>query len=240
MTILQRCLKIQKVYGVTVKRHKLQLFYKRNNIRHRKIKSRYFPHGHDLELLEARRIEFAMDLQQYIFEDRPIIYLDQTTFRTDMFNDRAWYNKKERFTVPLGRGADKCVSTTLFGAVGSCILTRQNFYWEFHEATNSAAFMQFVLNLADLLVPLPPGVRPILLLDNHFAGKGERLTLMEPHFEVKFLPIYSSELNGPIETLWSGLKRKSISKITKLLIRKQCTRRTMIQAIDKQICKMPR
>ena len=62
LTIRQRCLKIKKQYGVDVNRHKLMLFYKRRNVRYLAVKSRYYPHTHKMELLTARRIEFAMKL----------------------------------------------------------------------------------------------------------------------------------------------------------------------------------
>ena len=89
------------VYGVTVKRHKLQLFYQRNGVKCRRTKSRYFPHGHNLKLLEARRIEFAMELITDIMEPKPIIYLDQTTFRTDMVQKRTWYDSKQNSAFHL-------------------------------------------------------------------------------------------------------------------------------------------
>ena len=35
-----------------------------------------------------------------------------------------------------------------------------------------------------------------------------------------FIPTYSCELNGPIETVWGILKRRVLPRFTKLLIRK--------------------
>ena len=63
---------------------------------------------------------------------------------------------------------------------------------------------------------------------------------MKEYFVPEFLPPYTSELNGPIETVWSILKRKGISQITKLLIRKTCTKRMCIKAIEKEIRKIER
>ena len=67
-----------------------------------------------------------------------------------------------------------------------------------------------------------------------------RETLMREYFVPEFLPPYTSELNGPIETVWSILKRKGISKITKLLLRKTCTKRMCIEAVEKEIEKIER
>ena len=78
------------------------------------------------------------------------------------------------------------------------------------------------------------------MLDNHGAGKGDREKLMKEYFYPKYLPPYTSELNGPIETAWSVLKRKSINKFTKLLIRKECTKKKCIEVVKKEIGKIER
>ena len=46
--------------------------------------------------------------------------------------------------------------------------------------------------------------------------------------------------NGPIETVWSILKRKGKSQITKLLLRKTCTKRMCVKAVEKEIGKIER
>ena len=94
--------------------------------------------------------------------------------------------------------------------------------------------MSFIRNLSAQLVPLT--VRPIIVLDNHSAHRGnDRVDLMTQFFKVEYTPVYSSELNGPIESVWSVLKRKSLSKFTKLLLRKKCTRSACILAVRKEI-----
>ncbi len=45
------------------------------------------------------------------------------------------------------------------------------------------------------------------------------MELMEKYFEVEYTPVYSSELNGPIESVWSVLKRMCLAKFTKLMLR---------------------
>ena len=59
MSIVQRCEKIWKRYKVQVKRHKLTLFYQRNGIKCAPTYNKYFPHGHDLDRLKFRRMEFV-------------------------------------------------------------------------------------------------------------------------------------------------------------------------------------
>ena len=84
MSIVQRCAKIWQKYKIQVKRHKLTLFYKRHGIRCAPTYNKYYPHGHNLDQLKFRRMEFAQDLAQHIVDDHPIIYVDETTFRPDM------------------------------------------------------------------------------------------------------------------------------------------------------------
>ena len=59
MTIQQRCAKIKKVHKVEVKRELLRRFYKRFGISYRSAYTHLYPHGHNLALLQAQRIEFA-------------------------------------------------------------------------------------------------------------------------------------------------------------------------------------
>ena len=230
---MQRCEEIRQKFGVEVKKEKLRLFYKRNQVSWQSTVAKYYPHTHNLQLLECRRMEFAMKLQEYIFGEEPVIYLDQTTFRTDMVQKKAWFYKGQRFPVPLAKGKDKGFSFTVFGAVGHCI-RGNGFFHEIHEATTAEAFSHFVVNLADQLGPLPAGVKPGLVLDNHNAGRGDREDLMRQHFVVERLPVYSSELN-PIESCWSMLKGKCRRTFTQLLVQKQCTQKKFKEVVETEI-----
>ena len=57
---------------------------------------------------------------------------------------------------------------------------------------------------------------------------------MEKYFEVLFIPAYSCELNQPIETAWSILKRRVKTKFTELLIKKTLTRDKSIEIVRKE------
>ena len=50
---------------------------------------------------------------------------------------------------------------------------------------------------------------------------------MDKYFQVRYLPIYSSELSS-VETAWALLKAKVRPEFTKLLIRKKCTKKRFI------------
>ena len=60
-----------------MKRERLRRFYRRNGISYRSAYTHLYPHGHNLPLLQAKRIEFADKLAQYIADRTPIIYFDQ-------------------------------------------------------------------------------------------------------------------------------------------------------------------
>ena len=62
LSLVKRCAKIKKVYKVDVKRERLRRFYKRFGVSFRSAYTHLYPHGHNLALLQAKRIEFAEKL----------------------------------------------------------------------------------------------------------------------------------------------------------------------------------
>ena len=109
-----------------------------------------------------------------------------------------------------------------------------------HDSTNGEDFTGFIDNLAAQVVPAPNGVKPVIVLDNHSAHKGDRRELLEQFFRIEYTPVYSSPLNGPIESVWSVLKPKCHSKFTKIMLRKRSTRAACIQAVEKEIQRIGR
>ena len=71
----------------------------------------------------------------------------------------------------------------------------------------------------------------------------DRKIIMDRFCVPLFIPTYSCELNGPIETVWSILKRRVLPRFTKLLIRKDgnkaklkaLVKDELFRKIDKQI-----
>ena len=60
-----------------------------------------------------------------------------------------------------------------------------------------------------------------MVIDNHNAHRGpSKEEILDQFCETHFIPTYSCELNGPIETVWSILKRRVLPRFTKLLVRK--------------------
>ena len=75
--------------------------------------------------------------------------------------------------------------------------------------------MNFMKNIQAKIKPAYRQKKLIMVLDNHGAHTGkEKVELMSEFCEVHFIPSYSCELNGPIETTWSVIKSRVIPKIT--------------------------
>ena len=81
-------------------------------------------------------------------------------------------------------------------------------------------------------------------MDNLSAHKGpDRREIMNKFCKSEFIPTYSCELNGPIETLWAILKRRVLPRFTKLIVRgkankarlKALVRDELHNKIDKEI-----
>ena len=81
----------------------------------------------------------------------------------------------------------------------------------------------------------------MIVLDNHSAHKGaERVELLEQFFRIEYTPVYSSPLNGPIESVWSVLKPPCLRKFTKIMLRKRSSRAACIEAVEKEIQRIGR
>ena len=66
---------------------------------------------------------------------------------------------------------------TVYGAIGDCL--KDHAYFEIHDSTNMHDITEYMKNLKKQLKPQKKGVRPVLVLDNHSAHKGDRIELME-------------------------------------------------------------
>ena len=151
-----------------VTKDKLRRFYLRNGIQRRATGKKFLPSGYNLELLEARRMEFSEDLAEHLVHDRPIVYFDETTLNSWIALKKAWYFKDRKFVVPVS--SDRGKNFTVYGAVGNCLLNDYS-YFEIHDSTNKEDFMSYIENLATEISPELDS-KPWLLLDNHRAHIG--------------------------------------------------------------------
>ena len=121
---------------------------------------------------------------------------------------------------------------------------KDNGYFEIHKSSNKVDFMGYMARLRTQMTTKPGEEKPVLVLDNLGAHCGEpKRKLMRTFCKPEYTPTYSCELNGPIETCWAILKKRVLTRWTKLLIRKAgnksklkaIVRDELHRKIDKQI-----
>jgi len=144
------------------------------------------------------RAAFLRDLQA-LRESDPNVelwYGDESGVEGDPRPRRRWTVRGGRPRVPyLGDH----IRTNIIGSV--CPATGESFAMIF-DGVDTDVFQCYLDYLAEA-VPPDPAKRRILILDNASWHKAARLNWH--HFEVRFLPAYSPDLN-PIERLWLRLK----------------------------------
>ena len=124
---------ILKKHKVKISAHKLSLFYKRNNMRYRQTAMKPYPHHRTPEQLEQERMEWALMITDYIADNYPIIYMDESAFNIEMRQSRAWHSRDSKPIIasPEVRGK----GWTVYGAVSTCLRNR-NSYFEIGKSTN--------------------------------------------------------------------------------------------------------
>ena len=215
-------MKIQQLYGYRIPSATLRRFYLRNELKYTTAKAELYPHNYDLDALQQERIDYAMKLSDFIFDKATeVIYFDETSFHSRLVQKRAWWVRGMKFKIPSTKERGK--GFTLFGAISNCL--EGNGYFEVHRTTNSLNFIEFMTNIQSEIKPAYRNKRLILVADNHGAHKGpSKMAVLEQFCEVHFIPTYSCELNGPIETCWSVIKKRVIPKFTKLQLKMTSSR----------------
>ena len=98
----------------------------------------------------------------------------------------------------------------MMGAISHCL--KNNGYFEVHKSTKGTCVIEFMTNIQRHILPEYRGRQLILVADNHSAHKGPtKIEVMNQFCEVHFIPPYSCELNGPIETAWSVIKSRTVA-----------------------------
>ena len=111
----------------------------------------------------------------------------------------------------------------MYGTVSNCLKNKG--YFELHKSSNKIDFISYMKNLEKQIVRQPGDLMPVLVLDNLAAHRSqEARDILTKFCRLEFIPTYSCELNGPIETVWSILKRRVLPRWTKLLIRKDANK----------------
>lgn len=178
----------------------MRRFYKLNNVRYQSGKQCYKAAITRRPELEARRLQMAKVLAKLVTLNRPIIYVDETTFNTHCTPlPKSWSLKQKHNKHAI---ANKRFSTTVYGAIGNC-LSEPVFYTA--TGTNQVNYRAFIAEVRRSL--RPSAEKPFLFFDGHRAHTTrDSMTLVKRYFiPFKSVP-HSSNFNS-IETVWSVAKR---------------------------------
>lgn len=154
---------------------------------------RPWPEGQD----QVQREQFVAELRALAQDPTVELWFgDETGIEGDPRPRRRWAHKSDRIKTPY---YGKHIRQSVLGAV--CPATGQCSTLVF-EHCDSEVFQLLLDHLAQA-VPADPSKTRYLILDNASWHKTKRLNWH--HFQPKYLPPYSPDLN-PIERLWLRLK----------------------------------
>lgn len=133
----------------------------------------------------------------------PLIYMDETTLNSWLTKSRSWSYAR---TPVLGALNAPYFSTTIYGALGSCLENNATFMSG--RSTNAEEFVKFLHQVKSKVKPEFAGMHPVMILDNASAhiSKKKSLPVLLELFDPCNTPPYSCKLNS-IEQLWSYVKR---------------------------------
>ena len=155
-----------------------------------------------------------------------------TFYTRCMTQSKVWWKRGKSFRVPIPQNRGSGI--TLFGAISHCLQNKG--YFEVHHSTNGDSVINFMTNIQAHILPEYRHKRLILCIDNHSAHKGPtKIEVMEQFCEPHFIPVYSCELNGPIETAWAVIKRRVVPKIMELQLKKQGGREACVALLKKEL-----
>ena len=115
-----------------------------------------------MPVLHYDRKVFARLLANIVATDKPLIYMDESSFNSFMIQRRSWAVKYHPNRHPI---APHYHSTTAFGAIGNCLV--QPVYMT-ADSTNIVDFIRFLHLIRDNLKPDLQN-KPFLLFDMHSA-----------------------------------------------------------------------
>ena len=194
--LLERSELIRRTFGESVPPTTLRKFYLASGVRYTSSKKVYEQAMTNRQSLDRDRRAFARLLSLIIVRDKPLVYLDETSFVSQIVLPKSW----ALASVPNQHSMTKTrYSITVYGAVGACMA--QPVYY-LAPTTNAEHFRKF---LALVKQSVPRSANAYLLYDGHAAHR-TCLADIQSHFTPLPNPGYSSNFNV-IESIWGVSKR---------------------------------
>jgi transposase len=196
LSLGMRCRRIQETLGAVVSRWTLSHYYRANGIRN--LKPQWAkPNRYSEYDLKKLRLNFVLNLVQYLIEGREVVYFDETTTNLWEQKHRIWMPVKDRIKVivPQDRGS----SVTVLGAISN---KRPKLFHRLGHNTSEETVMEFFTAMAPEL-----DEDAVIVMDNHAAHHAIRVKeyLRAKGLSALYLPLQCSDLN-PIEKVWHQLK----------------------------------
>ena len=96
--------------------------------------------------LKEERLELAQVLGRLIAKQMPFIYIDETTFHTQMPPMRKSWSLRSKHNLHSINNK-KYKSVTVYGAIGNCL--HEPLFYYTQKATNQVHYREFLLKLKD-------------------------------------------------------------------------------------------
>ena len=147
-------------------------------------------------------MDFAIELAQLVYDDKVVIYFDESSFNMWLRGRKTWQHPDEPVKLLINKA--RGTGVTLYGAIGA----------DMHKPF----FMQAPSTRQDYVVKFLTALRKFvkhgqqttlhLVIDNHPADKTKLVDEACQRLNIKrhFMPGYSPEFNS-IEALWGWIKR---------------------------------
>ena len=197
---------IARMWDIRTTGKTLAKFYRENDIRFKSTKQAYKRAIENRDELEEERREFAVTLGNVLHQNRPIIYLDESSFINQAILPRSWAGAGRHQQYPID---SERFSTTVFGAIGNCLVEP---VYKCYETTNKENVVDF-LKLVASKVRIATKGKPFLLYDQHRAHTSHlaRPVIDQYFVGMKQVP-YSCGFNS-IEKIWFVAKRMLLKRL---------------------------
>ena len=162
-SLKERAHLIQVQYNIKCSSSCVRDLYRRNRVGYRKIKTVKQRAMETKDSLHEKRKEFARKFDQLLNDpenDRPVIYIDETTLNNWIPSDRSWSYAETPVYQILG---DKRFSASVIGAISTCLKDPVYILTEDQRKETILDFFKY------LYKKIPMNVRdkkPIVIIDN--------------------------------------------------------------------------
>jgi len=195
LSLAQRSMKLEQMFGVKVCGELLAHYYKRNGINYIKPQYAYLRKQAQREELTKHQQEVSLELAQHISQGQQIVYVDESSFHQWLVPSRAWVRRDTVLDMPSSRGS----SVTIIGAISE---RAGLVHYKIVSGNNNA--QEFKVFVQELVQKVRGDA--LVYMDNYTVHHSKVVKdFFNDRIQQRFFPPYSCALN-PIEKLWMLVK----------------------------------